>query len=404
MRRTTFLFALFSAALLLPAIAAAQGFDIFVKKKVAVADVIDHNDRELTEGVKTAIRQSMMDVCTNSEEYAVYEVNMEDVKQQLKAKGLPVNFANICKIIKQKADYIIFPAVKVSTSALGARDVIINITATLYRLDTGTEHLSRTVEAKPDVQSIITSSSQMVAQMLGIEQTTSSRPSQHTTNISRGAELQQQPSYQQSHQPKPATTSGNISLTKSELQRAGFRFATRGKAVSVSGVHGSTNIVVESFSNGNVSFKPHSYYSGYLNHNGRLCGLVLFKEDDTWYITYCVDGEVAYPILHAYYYVNRDNEKSFMLCVTETFQSYGIRRVNAITDMEDWSYFGSSNDRLLADEFVKIFGTQIKTIDFLKKFANGQVDLNQLNRNFVSYIKNGNIIPPFAWEENKLRK
>ncbi|MBO5685760.1 MAG: DUF1566 domain-containing protein [Alistipes sp.] len=209
MKPTKILFALLSVAMLFPAIAAAQGFEIFVKKKVAVADVIDRNDRELTEGVKTAIRQSMMDVCTNSEEYAVYEVNMDDVKQQLKAKGLPVNFANICKIIKQKADYIIFPAVKVSTSALGARDVIINITATLYRLDTGTEHLSRTVEAKPDVQSIITSSSQMVAQMLGIEQTTSSRPSQNTFSRNQGAPAQQptqpQPSYQQpTYQPKPA--------------------------------------------------------------------------------------------------------------------------------------------------------------------------------------------------------
>lgn len=209
MKPTKSLFALLSVAMLFPAIAAAQGFEIFVKKKVAVADVIDRNDRELTEGVKTAIRQSMMDVCTNSEEYAVYEVNMDDVKQQLKAKGLPVNFANICKIIKQKADYIIFPAVKVSTSALGARDVIINITATLYRLDTGTEHLSRTVEAKPDVQSIITSSSQMVAQMLGIEQTKQSTPSQNTSSWSQSASVQQptqpQQSYQQpTYQPKPA--------------------------------------------------------------------------------------------------------------------------------------------------------------------------------------------------------
>ncbi len=161
---------LLSMLILLPAISAAQeNFSIFAAQKVVVADVIDRNDRPLSDGIKKVIRQSIIDVCANSEEYEVYEVNVEEIRQQLASNNQKVDFVNICKEIGQRADFIIFPSVKASRSAIGdTQDVNIFISATLYRIKTAAEVLANQAVAEATSQSIIKVSSELIAKMLGL--------------------------------------------------------------------------------------------------------------------------------------------------------------------------------------------------------------------------------------------
>ena len=129
--------------------ATAQEFDIFAKQKVVVADIRDMNDRHLSDGVKQCIRQGIIDACTKSSDYEVYEINIEDIKRQLTASGQKVSFPTICNAIGKRADYIIFTNVKLSSSEVGAQNITIYITSSLYRIATGSEMKTRFAEAAP---------------------------------------------------------------------------------------------------------------------------------------------------------------------------------------------------------------------------------------------------------------
>lgn len=174
--------------ILLPTISVAQeDFSIFAKQKVVVADIVDRNDIPLSDGAKKVIHQSIVDVCTNSDLYEVYEVNVEEIKRQITASGGTANFANICKKIGQKADYIIFTTIKTSRSAIGSQDVNILISATLYRIQTATEVLASQTQAEANSQSLIKQSSQMIAKMLGLPD-----PSQNKAQVQTKIQNQDQ--------------------------------------------------------------------------------------------------------------------------------------------------------------------------------------------------------------------
>ncbi|MBR6655034.1 MAG: sel1 repeat family protein [Alistipes sp.] len=161
---------LLCVAVLLPNIATAQEFTIFAKQKVVIADINDVNERKLNDGIKQVIRQGIIDACTNSSDYEVFEVNIEDIKRRITANGQKINFANICKTIGSRADYIIFTNIKLSSSELGAQNITIYVTSSLYRIATGSEIKTQVTETLPNSQSIVSSTSQLVANLLGIEQ------------------------------------------------------------------------------------------------------------------------------------------------------------------------------------------------------------------------------------------
>ena len=200
---------LLCVAMLLPSVALAQDFAIFAKQKVVVADVRDRNDRPLSDGIKKVVRQGIIDACANSNDYEVYEVSMDDIRQQLKASGQTPSFPNICKQIGKQADYIIFTEIKTSSSAVGvsANNVTLFISSNLYRIATATEVLADTERAEATSQSIIEASTRLVSRMLGItpssqprtqtyaQQPTSTSPSTQPTNQQSG--YQSQNSYQQ---------------------------------------------------------------------------------------------------------------------------------------------------------------------------------------------------------------
>lgn len=165
------------AYLLISQTATAQEFDLFAAQKVVVAPIRDMNDRKLRDGVKQMIRQGIIDACTNSNDYEVYEINIDDIKRQLSASGQTTSFANICKKIGTKADRIIFTNVKLSSSAIGAQDVNIYITSSIYRIDTASEERSHYVTAQPTSQSILSETSDLVKVLLGLKTSSSNQQS-----------------------------------------------------------------------------------------------------------------------------------------------------------------------------------------------------------------------------------
>ena len=172
MTRTKLFFLLLSMAVLLPSVAVAQGFRIFAAQKIVVADVIDRNDRPLDSGAKKMIRQSIVDACTASEGYEVFEVNMDDIKRQLKASGKQPTFLNICQMVKRKAnaEYILFPEVRTSGTAVASTyGIKIYLDASLYRIDTESLVKSSRAEADTDESSIMAAIDRMVGELLGVK-------------------------------------------------------------------------------------------------------------------------------------------------------------------------------------------------------------------------------------------
>ena len=188
---------LLCVAMLAPSIASAQEFNLFAKQKVVVADIRDLNDRKLSDGVKHMIRQGIIDACANSDNYEVYEVNIDDIKRQLAASGQSASFSNICKKIGSKADYIIFTNVKLSTSDLGAQNISIYITSSLYRIATASEMRSQYIESQPTSQSLVSSTLQLVSKLLGVS-TSGQSASQNTYGSQPAQSTHQYTSYNQS--------------------------------------------------------------------------------------------------------------------------------------------------------------------------------------------------------------
>lgn len=189
MTRTKLFFLLLGMAVLLPSVAVAQSFRIFATQKIVVADVIDRNDRPLDPGVKKMIRQSIVDACTASEGYEVFEVNIDDIKRQLKTSGKQPTFPNICQMVKRKAnaEYILFPEVKTSGTAVASTyGIKIYLDASLYRIDTESLVKSSRAEADANESSIMAAIDRMVGDLLGVK-----------VNRQMQQQTYQQPSYQQ---------------------------------------------------------------------------------------------------------------------------------------------------------------------------------------------------------------
>lgn len=201
MKLKIFILSLLCVAVLLPSIVTAQEFDIFAKQKVVVADIRDMNDRHLSDGVKQCIRQGIIDACTKSSDYEVYEINIEDIKRQLTASGQKVSFPTICNAIGKRADYIIFTNVKLSSSEVGAQNITIYLTSSLYRIATGSEMKTRFAEAAPTSSSILSATSKLVSELLGINISVQSQSSQGIRSSTSYQQSYQQPAHSQPVQP-----------------------------------------------------------------------------------------------------------------------------------------------------------------------------------------------------------
>lgn len=197
MTRTKLFFLLLGMAVLLPSVAVAQSFRIFATQKVIVADIKDNNYPPLDDGLKKMIRQSIVDACTASEGYEVFEVNMNDIKRQLKASGKQPTFLNICQMVKRKAnaDYILFPKVSINKKVVaGVPGIKILIDVEKYRIDPGERVNTVFAEADADQSSVMAAIDRMVGELLGVK-----------VNRQMSQQTYQQPSYQQPYQQQQQT-------------------------------------------------------------------------------------------------------------------------------------------------------------------------------------------------------
>lgn len=191
MTRTKLFFLLLGMAVLLPSVAVAQGFRIFATQKVIVADIKDNNYPPLDDGLKKMIRQSIVDACTASDGYEVFEVNMNDIKRQLRNSGKSDTFENICKMVKKaNADYILFPKVSINKKVVaGVPGIKILIDVEKYRIDPGERVNTVFAEADADQSSVMAAIDRMVGELLGVK-----------VNRQMSQQTYQQPSYQQQQQ------------------------------------------------------------------------------------------------------------------------------------------------------------------------------------------------------------
>ncbi len=194
-RKLSIIILLFATAFL-PSVATAQ-LSVFAKHKVVIADVIDRNDRPLNPAIIKLILQGYRDMISSSEDYEVFEVNLNDVKNRLETKGLTPNPANISKEIGKQADFIVFTTVKSSSSAIGSQssNVTIFISTSLYRISTASEVLADQDKANPTEQSLLSVSSALISRMLGLknqsraqyaQQSTTQSSQQHFSNSDTG--------------------------------------------------------------------------------------------------------------------------------------------------------------------------------------------------------------------------
>ena len=183
-------------AVLLPSVAVAQGFRIFATQKVIVADIKDNNYPPLDDGLKKMIRQSIVDACTASDGYEVFEVNMNDIKRQLQNSGKSDTFENICKMVKKaNADYILFPKVSINKKVVaGVPGIKILIDVEKYRIDPGERVNTVFAEADADQSSVMAAIDRMVGELLGVK-----------VNRQMSQQTYQQPSYQQPYQQQQQT-------------------------------------------------------------------------------------------------------------------------------------------------------------------------------------------------------
>lgn len=185
---------LLCVAMLAPSIASAQELSIFAKQKVAIADIIDKNDRPLSDAIKTVVQNGIRDAFVNSNDYDVFCININEISGQLKAKGQPTDLSDICKEVGQRADFIVFTEILTSTSAFGVQNVEIIITSSLYRIATGSKILSDQVRTQPTEQSIRTGTAQLISKLFGVNM--AGAESQKTPQAPTTTYNQQQPSHE----------------------------------------------------------------------------------------------------------------------------------------------------------------------------------------------------------------
>lgn len=169
MCRKLFVILLLCVAMFMPSIATAQSLSVFAKQKVAIAGIIDKNDRHLSDAIKTVIQNGIRDAFVNSNDYEVFNINTDEIGAQLKAKGVEASFANICAKVGQRADFIVFTEILTSSSAFGVQNVEIIITSSLYRIATGSKILADQVRTQPTEQSIRAGTAQLIHKLFGVK-------------------------------------------------------------------------------------------------------------------------------------------------------------------------------------------------------------------------------------------
>lgn len=181
----------------------------------------------------------------------------------------------------------------------------------------------------------------------------------------------------------PKTLSSGL-FSKDDLIRAGFKFFNPPRELKpIHGVNGKS--LLETFESANSSFASPYYYEGE-NKYGKLCGIVLFKDDtffDGYSLAYVVDGCIAYPFIRAY----KDSQGRRQITLNEGRVSYLVSPL--------WQ-------RPMFSELMRVYGDFIDSDTFRDKLASGDIEdyIYYIKRNFSKFIDDGNVIDPSAWDSD----
>ena len=174
-------------AMLYPGIASAQE-SIWSRQKIAIASISDRTERGLDENYKRSIYAKIRDVLVTN--FDTFEVNIDDVKNQLRASNLPPSPQNIRKKIGERgADFIVFTEIRATSSAYDAYNANAQIIIVLsqHRIVTGKE-VSRTITVSPNKSAVTGGVGQLISELFGVS-TSGQSASQNTYNNT-------QPSYE----------------------------------------------------------------------------------------------------------------------------------------------------------------------------------------------------------------
>lgn len=187
---------LLCVAMLFPSIASAQE-SIWSRQKIAIASISDRTERGLDENYKRSIYAKIRDVLVTN--FDTFEVNIDDVKNQLRASNLPPSPQNIRKKIGERgADFIVFTEIRATSSAYDAYNANAQIIIVLsqHRIATGKE-VSRTITVSPTRSAITDGVGQLISELFGVS-TSGQSASQNTYGSQPAQSTHQYSSYNQS--------------------------------------------------------------------------------------------------------------------------------------------------------------------------------------------------------------
>lgn len=153
-------------AMLLPCIAKAQFFD---KVKVVVWEVVDNNnDVTVSAPTRYEIRNSIESAFVNSRQYEAFEVDIDDVKSKLSAKGMNSSPINIAKILGQQysVDYVVFTRVGIKEHATSHDNFIVNLASQFFSTTTLKNERMAEVDMRSDVKEIPGACAKLVTALL----------------------------------------------------------------------------------------------------------------------------------------------------------------------------------------------------------------------------------------------
>lgn len=163
--RTLLLITLF---FFLPNLLKAQGLDLFDEQRVILWEIQDLNELRLSSGLKAITEQAFEEAFIGSQLFASYKIDIATVKAQAKARPGGYNLKNLCAVIGNRADYILSPSFKLTSTSLRSDDKQLIFTASLIRVASASEVVSDDIRINLSSEENVRGGiKQLIRQLLG---------------------------------------------------------------------------------------------------------------------------------------------------------------------------------------------------------------------------------------------
>lgn len=165
--RKLFILSLIYWAIHTPTTSFAQ---FFAKQKVVVWEIFDrNNDVEASPSTKQQIRTNIIDAFVNSRNYEAFEVNINDVKNTLRSRGLSNVPGNVSKIVREKykVNYVIFTSIRIKQRSNSYDDFVVNLSSDMFCTETQKSERMADIDLKSDLNAIPGACAQLLSELLG---------------------------------------------------------------------------------------------------------------------------------------------------------------------------------------------------------------------------------------------